>query len=291
MMANTRTRATTACTGGGSAYTWGGGGRFLRVPYLLRTSSMSCNAACRERVPSPCADVGAPLGALAWGLASLRFAAEGDWGAGGSVGGVRVPLAAAIVTWGCCLRCASDGVGCNALRAAEVVVSRSPRRAFLAATLQGARRKTPGTAQPDTRWLAVTRNGPGRGRAWWMGVWQRIAQGWLAAVVPVRAAMNPTRGLVPSPRHSRPATAPQPRHLSHSAQATHCHSTHSTALAPELPTCLCPRFSPHPPPSALPRHLVAIDVYAPRSPPRPPNECTAFSSWQLQVALIASAVW
>lgn len=77
----------------------------LRQSYLLRTSRMSRNAACRERVlscgPSAWAAAGVPLGAFARGLASLRFATEGDVGAGGRVGGVRVPLAAAMVDcWG-----------------------------------------------------------------------------------------------------------------------------------------------------------------------------------------------
>ena len=51
-------------------------------------------------------------------------------GAGGRVGGVRVPLAAAMVSGGWCWGCARDGVGWNALRAAGGVVSRSSSAAF-----------------------------------------------------------------------------------------------------------------------------------------------------------------
>ena len=109
-------------------------GNSCHVSYLFKTARISSNAGCRACVlpfaPSPCADVDAPLEAFAGRSASLRFAIDGDEGAGagagGSEGGVRVPLAAAMMTCGCCWRCANDGVGCNALRAAEVVVSRSP---------------------------------------------------------------------------------------------------------------------------------------------------------------------
>jgi hypothetical protein len=104
---------------------------------------MSPRTACRERVvsfaPSPCAGVDAPLAAMAWGSASLRFEAEGELGAGGSDGGVRVPLAAAMVTFAGCWRCASDAVGWNALRTARVVLSRSPSQHALAAISEGAR--------------------------------------------------------------------------------------------------------------------------------------------------------
>lgn len=146
----------------------------LRQPYLLRTSRMSRNAACRERVlswgPSAWTAVGAPLGAFARGLASLRFAAEGDAGAGGSVGGVRVPLAAAMVLAGCCWRCASDGVGWNALRAAGGVVSRSSSLAFPrrdTAMRDGeAEKSSRDKAQAEERWLAATRKGAAMGGGW-----------------------------------------------------------------------------------------------------------------------------
>jgi hypothetical protein len=95
---------------------------------------MSWSTACRKCVfpfaLCPCAGPDAPLGTIAWVSGSLRFAADGEVGASGSDGGVRVPLAAAMVTSGCCWRCASDVVGWNALRAAGVVVSLSPSPAF-----------------------------------------------------------------------------------------------------------------------------------------------------------------
>jgi hypothetical protein len=78
----------------------------------------------------PCAGPDAPLGTIAWVPGSLRFVADGEVGASGSDGGVRVPLAAAMMTSGCCWRCARDVVGWNALRAAGVVVSLSPSPAF-----------------------------------------------------------------------------------------------------------------------------------------------------------------
>lgn len=64
--------------------------------------------------------------------------AEGELGAGGSDGGVRVPLAAVMVTFGCCWRCAMDAVGWNALRAARVVLSLSASQHSLPAISEGA---------------------------------------------------------------------------------------------------------------------------------------------------------
>lgn len=103
---------------------------------------MSANTACRERALalalSPGAGVDAPLTAMAGRSASFRLAAAGELGAWGSDGGERVPLAAAMVTLGCCWRCASDGVGWNALRAAGVVLRRFPSQHALSAIPAGA---------------------------------------------------------------------------------------------------------------------------------------------------------
>lgn len=59
----------------------------------------------------PCADTDAPLATIDLVAACLRFASDGDCGAGGSVGGVRVPLAAMVMVKREVSRCASDVVG------------------------------------------------------------------------------------------------------------------------------------------------------------------------------------
>jgi hypothetical protein len=90
---------------------------------------MSSSSACSEYVlpaaDCPCADTDAPLGTIGPVASCFRFTSDGDAGAGGSDGGVRVPLAAMVIAGMRCSRCASDVVGVNASRAAAVVVSRS----------------------------------------------------------------------------------------------------------------------------------------------------------------------
>jgi hypothetical protein len=87
---------------------------------------MSSSSACSEYVmpaaDCPCADTDAPLGTIGPVASCLRFANDGDAGAGGSDGGVRVPLAAMVIAGMRCSRCASGVVGVDASRAAAVVV-------------------------------------------------------------------------------------------------------------------------------------------------------------------------
>jgi hypothetical protein len=87
--------------------------------YLFRMDSKSCNSGRSGRVaPLSCADVvlGAPLERFASMSVRLRFAGDGDEGVAGSIGGVRVPLAVAMVMAGA----GRDAVEtCNALRAQE----------------------------------------------------------------------------------------------------------------------------------------------------------------------------
>jgi hypothetical protein len=77
-----------------------------RAAYLLRMESRSSNSACsgRDAPLTSCAGavLGAPLGSAASVSVRLRFAGDGDGdeGAAGSVGGVRVPLAVAMVMAG-----------------------------------------------------------------------------------------------------------------------------------------------------------------------------------------------
>jgi hypothetical protein len=59
---------------------------------------------------SPCADTDAPLETIELAAACFRFARDGDVGAGGSVGGVRTPLAAMVMVKGAVSRCANDAV-------------------------------------------------------------------------------------------------------------------------------------------------------------------------------------
>jgi hypothetical protein len=71
--------------------------------YLFKTESRSCNSGRSGRVaPLSCADVvlGAPLERFASMSVRLRFAGDGDEDAAGSIGGVRVPLAVAMVMAG-----------------------------------------------------------------------------------------------------------------------------------------------------------------------------------------------
>ena len=60
----------------------------------------ACRGGAFPFTAGACVGVDAPLVAIARVSSSLRFAADGDAGAGGSDGGVRVPLAAAMVTLG-----------------------------------------------------------------------------------------------------------------------------------------------------------------------------------------------
>jgi hypothetical protein len=48
----------------------------------------------------PCADTDAPVETIELAAACFRFARDGDVGAGGSVGGVRAPLAAMVMVKG-----------------------------------------------------------------------------------------------------------------------------------------------------------------------------------------------
>jgi hypothetical protein len=67
----------------------------------------------------PCAGPDAPLATIELVAACFRFAMDGDVGAGGRAGGVRVPLAAMVMV----IRDARDVVGVERAQAAEVVAS------------------------------------------------------------------------------------------------------------------------------------------------------------------------
>lgn len=80
------------------------------VAYLFSTESISSKTICSVymllAVVCPCADTNALFGTIELVATCFRFAADGDAGAGGSDGGVRVPLAAM----------AGDGEGRFAMR-------------------------------------------------------------------------------------------------------------------------------------------------------------------------------
>lgn len=86
----------------------GSGGAILQrrawLAYLLRTDSTASRTDCSEWLASSAvlvaAAVDAPLDTIASVSERFRFASDGDAGAGGSEGGVRVPLAAAMVMMG-----------------------------------------------------------------------------------------------------------------------------------------------------------------------------------------------
>lgn len=74
---------------------------FTQDSYLFRTARMFSSTVCSEYVllvtDCPCAGTDAPLTTTELVAACFRFARDGDVGAGGREGGVRVPLAAMVM--------------------------------------------------------------------------------------------------------------------------------------------------------------------------------------------------
>lgn len=106
----------------------------LRMSYLFKMTSISPRTACRGYAFPfaivPCADGDAPLGTMARVPVSFRFATDGEAGAGGSDGGVRVPLAVAMVTTGAVGDARVMPLGVERASAAAVVVRLSPSPPF-----------------------------------------------------------------------------------------------------------------------------------------------------------------
>jgi hypothetical protein len=110
------------------------------LSYLFSTERMSWSTVCSEYVllsaGCPCADPNAPLATIELVAACFRFAMDGDVGAGGRAGGVRVPLAAMMMVQRA-IRDARDVVGVERAQAAKVVASSLSASPTFPATREG----------------------------------------------------------------------------------------------------------------------------------------------------------